>query len=222
MGKGQNRNGGILSKKQRGGGEKEDALIDASSKGDIKIVEELLKDININVDEKEERFGVTALIAASSRGHTKIVEMLLVKKANMEVTDDDGRTALSWAIEKGQIEIVRMLLRNGANMEVIDKNFGDTALIWASEEGQIEIVRMLLDAGAIVDAVNKRGDTALTRAKARGRQKIVTILNTRINKPIELSEINLSFPGGKRRTRRAKKSKKSKKSKRNTRKTHRK
>ena len=74
MGKGKTRkirNGGIVQKKQRGGGEKEDALIAASTDGHIKIVEELLKlkpeDINVNATNDS---GNTALNRASIRGHT--------------------------------------------------------------------------------------------------------------------------------------------------------
>jgi ankyrin repeat protein len=96
-----NRIGGICSKKQRGGGEEEDAaLIDASTDGNIEDVKNRL-DAGADVDAKN-RHDCTALFMASHNAHTGVVKMLLDRGADVnEKNDYNENTALILATLKG-------------------------------------------------------------------------------------------------------------------------
>ena len=53
--------------------------------------------------------GGTALMLAAANGHTETVKLLLERKADLNVRDNQGKTALAWAREKGHTEIIQLL-----------------------------------------------------------------------------------------------------------------
>ena len=114
-------------------------LIDAAENGDIRLVQELL-DSRVDVNFRDNRFGVTALIMAW--GYTEIVRLLLDSGADPNLRDNLGTTALMMAVIEGETETVRLLLENGADPNLIDKD-GDTAFGLALTEGHTDIVRLL-------------------------------------------------------------------------------
>lgn len=85
------------------------ALMKASSRGHIKIVELLLKhgaNLDLNI------YGDTALMQASIEGHFSIVELLLEYGANPNLRDKSETTALWCASWCGHDEIVKLLLEH--------------------------------------------------------------------------------------------------------------
>ena len=74
------------------------ALIRASQKGHLDVVEELLfRKININSAEQHKR---TALIAAAENGHIRVVKLMVKKGTKVSVKDDYDKTALDIVNEK--------------------------------------------------------------------------------------------------------------------------
>jgi len=53
--------------------------------------------------------GGTALMLAAANGHTETVKLLLDRRANINVRDNEGKTALEWARERGHTEIVELI-----------------------------------------------------------------------------------------------------------------
>ena len=77
----------------------ETALMIASRKGHLDIVQELVKVEGINVNEKD-MGGWTALIYASNEGDLDIVqELVKVEGINVNETNNDGDTARDIAIK---------------------------------------------------------------------------------------------------------------------------
>ena len=120
------------------------ALIRASEKGDIEIVQTLLTanpDINGSLS-----YGMTALMLASKNGHTEVVQELLSANANVNSVDFDDLTALIVASNNGHVEIVKALLDSGAEINA-KRSDGLTALKLATQNGHTDVVKLLKDAG---------------------------------------------------------------------------
>ena len=160
------------------------ALLEASKKGHVEIVEMLL---NNGVDVNAKGNGNdTALYLASKYGHVEIVEMLLENGANVNEKNQDGWTALHQASLRGEIEILEMLLENGANVNA-QNDEGKTALDEA--DYMVEVQEILKR--------HRRLEVGLPLAE----KKIP--LGPR-NKVLDYLDENW---GGKRKTRKSKKSK---------------
>ncbi len=134
----------------------EAALIEASYKNNIEVVELLLanKTINVNLQNKN---GYTAVIYASRNGNIEIVKLLLkVEAINVNLQNKSGYTALILASWNGYIEVVKLLL----NIEIININIqdntGQTALVIASRKGNIDVVKLLLGKGATIISESNR------------------------------------------------------------------
>ncbi len=55
----------------------------------------------------------TALIRASRSGNERVVRLLLAKKANVDLIDEDGWTTLGWAVASDNKPIIAMLRQVG-------------------------------------------------------------------------------------------------------------
>jgi len=149
------------------------ALITASEKGYIGIVQILLstKGINVNYQNNDDNThkwlgSGTALFRAAENGHKEIVMLLLNAGADPNLgfrTIDEGYysdaiSPLQMAILNGHVSIVNYLINNGANVnfplkmekknKALNKYFSTTPLMDACNQGNPEIVKMLIKAGA--------------------------------------------------------------------------
>lgn len=100
---------------------------------------------------------------------------LLVRGANPNASDGQGRTALILASQVGFVAGVTVLLENKANVRIVDR-LGNTPLMWAAAGGFDEIVEALLTAGSSVDTKNKEGQTALMLAAKYGQRNVIALL----------------------------------------------
>jgi ankyrin repeat protein len=74
----------------------------------------------IDLDDHDNKFGVTPLIIAVEENHGLLVAHLIGLGADLEITERHGYTALTRAAYKGHEEIITMLLRSGAQCQEID------------------------------------------------------------------------------------------------------
>lgn len=119
---------------------KQESLISASKKGNIKLVKSLVN--NKSQINMKDNLGETPLIKASENGHTEIVKILLKNGANVNAKNDWETTALMLAAKEGHTEIVKLLIAAGADIN--NKNTdGHTALMWAKKNGHNEVVKLL-------------------------------------------------------------------------------
>nr|XP_001392596.2 hypothetical protein ANI_1_1952074 [Aspergillus niger CBS 513.88] len=166
------------------------ALIYAAQNGCYEIVEALVQggahlDIQDNRDQ-------TALLWAMRRDHEPITTLLiltveeswshvirqlvLMKGADVNRQDSDGRTALIYSSQHTtSIPCVRSLLECGAKLNSQD-NRGSTALIYAALWGQEEKVNLLLESGADWNVRDDEGQTALFYARHSKHDNIIQSL----------------------------------------------
>ena len=97
---------------------KQNRMNHASEIGDIKLIENLLKQ-GENVDETDIN-GKTPLMYASYNGHLETVQFLLDHKSQINMKTGWGYTALNDALLAGHSEIAEALLKQGANPNQID------------------------------------------------------------------------------------------------------
>ena len=102
-------------------------------------------------------------------------ELLIKAKADIEKADRQGVTPLASAARYGDKEKVALLIKAGAEVNVTD-NDGWTPLIWAAWFGYEEIAEQLIKAGADVNKKDKNGEGAIQKAKSRGHNDIVPLL----------------------------------------------
>jgi len=170
-------------------GESDALLLEASFKGDLAKVTELVNG-GTDVNFSSKTTGVTPLIAASANGHLDVVSFLLEKGADAGAVSNRGLNALAVAgltdkvdqIEgllikkgagdqslidaaaKGDLDTVKALLDSGVNINAKEEVTGFTPLIAAAYHGDLDTVEFLLEKGADVNAKTSRGVTALIAA----------------------------------------------------------
>ena len=116
----------------------------------------------------------SALSAASHNGHQKVTKLLLKKKANPNIRNNDGRTALMAASQNGHHQVVELLLKEKADPN-IRNNDGRTALMAASQNGHHQVVELLLKEKADPNIKDNDGWTALMVASLNGHQQVVEL-----------------------------------------------
>ena len=111
----------------------------------------------------------------TTREYRECINSLVVKGADLDLQNSEGKTALLMACQQGYHENVAFLLQKGASMNLRD-NKGKTALITACQQGYHESVAVLLEKGANMNLQDNEGKTALIMACQRGHHEIVIIL----------------------------------------------
>jgi ankyrin repeat protein len=156
------------------------ALIHASTKGHIPVVEYLIeRKANLNHKDND---GKTALIWASDRGHVDVVK-LLFPKSDPNLKDKEGKTALIWASEKGQTKVIELLLEKktwynrtrDTDINAKDIN-GMTALMGATIKGHSDIIKFLLFKKADINAKDANGYTAIFHSILKENLSILNLL----------------------------------------------
>lgn len=115
-------------------------LIDATIKGDIEEVRNLIKngeDVNVRAYNNQ-----TALMNATT---TAMAKLLLDAGADINIKDNNGVTALLHATYNGNIEVVKLLISSGADINIVTGHL-DTIFDYAAEHP--EIIKLLEKAGA--------------------------------------------------------------------------
>ena len=133
-------------------------LYEASGRGDIKKVSELLRS-GANVNKAHEPGNMTPLIIAAENDIT-VVTLLIKQGAHPNWQNQQGKTALTIATYANKTDIVKLLVQHGADPDIID-DFGDTALMSAVFRGNPDLVQYFVKLGADPLQDNKRGDSAL-------------------------------------------------------------
>ena len=120
------------------------ALIQATERGRLEIVEALLKTgVNPNHIDPNNRI---ALICAATQGNGAIVAALLAAGANPDIRLDGGRTATIAAAAKGYWDIIWMLLEAGANPHLEEYSCYQ-AIDYAQRHGHWDVVGLLREMG---------------------------------------------------------------------------
>ncbi len=131
---------------------------------------------------------------AADKGYTDIVRVLLIKGADVNITNDEGWSAFKVAKDKKRTVIAKFLKRAGGKMAATplrrkekdgvlaalmeEEPGGDinSNLITAAIEGDVAGIQALLEQGADVNAKDSDGATALIFAASEGHKDVVKVL----------------------------------------------
>lgn len=148
-------------------------LIGAASDGDLKKVQDMLKDgVAVDVRDWDD---LTALIPAASSGYLDICKLLVEKGIDVNAKDKDGISALMEASIMGHADVVKFLLESGA--DVNEAASSEVTALWlAASEGRTDIMKILLAQDADVNNARVDGITALMTASVGGHTDAVALL----------------------------------------------
>jgi predicted acylesterase/phospholipase RssA len=128
------------------GAENDDEYEDEVREGE-KLLEELIKHDELDIDEKDEN-GQTFLSQSAKYGDAGLVKILLKSgKADVNAKDYSGRTPLAVAARNGHLEVVKLLLEAPGVDTAAKDMYGETALSLAEINGYKEIAELLKRAG---------------------------------------------------------------------------
>jgi uncharacterized protein len=122
----------------------------------------------------------TPWLLAGARGRTDMLRLMIPKGPDLLKRNRYGGNALIPACHYGHVETVKLLLGTKIDVDHIN-SLGWTCLLETVILGEggakhQEIVRLVLKAGANPNIADKKGDTALSHARARGFTQIIAIL----------------------------------------------
>jgi uncharacterized protein len=122
----------------------------------------------------------TPWLLAGARGRTDMLRLMVVKGPDFAKRNRYGGNALIPACHYGHVETVKFLLTTSIELDLVN-TLGWTCLLEAVLLGDggpkhQAIVKLMLAAGADPNIADKRGNTALAHARARGQSMIMAIL----------------------------------------------
>ena len=128
---------------------------------------------------ERDRYDILTIAAVANDHRTLRVALELGASAGNVTSRHDG-TALIAAAHLGHVEVVRLLLRAGAPLDHVN-NLGWTAVIESIVLGDggpyhVATLRALIQAGANVNLPDRKGQTPLALARARGHEAMVKLL----------------------------------------------
>lgn len=153
---------------------KEDKLIKAALKGDVKKMEKLL-DEGIDVNSRDAE-GASALYMAAAAGQAQAVALLLDRGAAVDLPDLVlSSTPLHRASEHADTAASRLLLDRGADVNARAAE-GWGPLHVAARANQVPSAQLLIERGADVNMRTNQGDTPLRYAVFYGNQQVADYL----------------------------------------------
>ncbi|KAK3542269.1 hypothetical protein QTP86_021992 [Hemibagrus guttatus] len=182
--------------------ESSNAILKAVSTGDVPLLQELIRGININ--DRNASSG-TILHLAAEHGQVSVINFLLRQGAKLDLRDGLGRTALHKAAEMGHTSAAMALVKAGADIYATDqasknpqhlaaqnghentvralvmeerRSFKNqtTFLHMAAVDDDSVLAEILLRNGALVDTRDGHRKTALFHAVSRGNEKTAAML----------------------------------------------
>lgn len=114
---------------------------DAIKRSDVQVVVDFLgQGMDVNA---RNRYGQTALMLAAHAGHREVVEILIVHRADLDITAKFGLSALMLAIVAGRADVAHLLAKAGADLLLRASGApgfaGKTAYDLAMERGMLEL-----------------------------------------------------------------------------------
>jgi ankyrin repeat protein len=160
---------------------KNHTLIDyGAATGDVKIVEFLVKEQNIDPN-KFNPNGLLPFHNAASSGRLEVLEFLKPYMVDINVVTNNVQkySALHYACLYGKSQAVLKLIEWGANIDLKDSS-GLTPLIYAYDNGHIELAKKLIEIGADFN-LEINGNRFITKACWRDDVEMVKFLVERKN-----------------------------------------
>ncbi|XP_048243258.1 uncharacterized protein LOC124111218 isoform X3 [Haliotis rufescens] len=139
----------------------------ACNGGNTAIVQHVLSPFNINT---RGQFRDTPVMVAARRGHKSVFDLLVSKKADLTLMDDQGDSLLHLACDGGNTAIVQHVL-SPSNINTRGR-YGYTPVMKAAEAGQIRLFD-IVSATADLTLMDDYGNSLLHHACDGGNTAIV-------------------------------------------------
>jgi len=140
-----------------------DVLVKAcQDKGKKKVAEWLLKNVDMNLEAKDES-GRTALMVAAENDFTTMVKTLLTKKeVDVNAVDSNGNSALFYAIGKSSFYTVMEAIN--VDPALLNNDGKNVAMRLVEEGQQLQLSSLVKKYPTLVDVdfVNKKGESLVT------------------------------------------------------------
>ncbi|XP_062606075.1 serine/threonine-protein phosphatase 6 regulatory ankyrin repeat subunit A-like [Saccostrea cucullata] len=138
----------------------ESMLYIACLKGKFEVCEYLVENYPHLLDVKDKSSN-TVLHAAAWRSNVQIVKLLIEKKMDKNIIQEEGETILHQCCLWGKIEMCEYLVNNFSDLLEIMDNEGWTALHSACCGGSVEIVSFLIEKGMDINTLSNDGRSIL-------------------------------------------------------------
>jgi ankyrin repeat protein len=155
-------------------------LMLAAFRGDLAGVDALLQNPALDINQIDQRSGLSALMVAAVEGHREVVARLIAAGADPTLLSyGPGAAILLTDSKNAKLARIALLQKNELTVKPADAYFQGNALMLASGNGHVVIVKMLLAHGCIpVDQTNDKGWSALHIAAFRNKPGMVAYLLT--------------------------------------------
>ncbi|TRZ03944.1 hypothetical protein DNTS_029287 [Danionella cerebrum] len=146
----------------------------AISSGDIHLLQELIKDLDVNSVRSS---NDPLLHLAAEHGKEAILFFLLREGAQLDLKDGEGRTALHRASESGHTAVVQALLKAGADLHAADQR-PKPSLHLAAELGHENTVNALVleERRSLTNQTTNEINAALFKAVQRNLDEVAASL----------------------------------------------
>ena len=131
--------------------------------------------IDCGLGEKPPIDGTTALHKAALLGDDVVIQGLLMAKAKVNATNDEGCTPLHFAARAGKTSSVVLIANSGANLDARDQH-GRSAAHEAAFHGHTAALVALLEQGADAHATTKSGATPMDEARGQRHHETVVVM----------------------------------------------
>lgn len=143
----------------------EEQLVEATKNGNVAVVSAILDNTTINIDKRYAHRNTLLMIAADN-GQLAVVHELLVRGADVNLKNDEGKTALHNALVKNNAPIVERLIAEPTIDINKVNNHGSTPLLSGMISESIDAVAVLLtpqmiERGLNINVANNDGETPL-------------------------------------------------------------
>lgn len=120
------------------------ALRVAAYSGQLRMVQDLVQDLMIDINKIDDISGSTALIESCKMDHVDVLRFLLDHGADPNVVDFEGRLALHYAVQAPGCQCLPVMLRETANIDACERHGNN---IWHLAAGKVDIeaLQMLKD-----------------------------------------------------------------------------
>lgn len=153
------------------------ALVYASMKGFIRIVDFLIRQKNVDLNAMDEYYG-PSFVHAAMHGHLDVIKLLATKEnSGLSMRGDYVSFAIIYAANKGYIDVIKYLLTKD-EVDLNLRNIYDESVLTSSATGkQLETIKFLVNLNGIdLNQRGPNGNTALLAAAVVGDIDIVKFL----------------------------------------------